>query len=105
MGNDVEREWAEGMTEAIEIKRQKLAAPGFEHFSINVLAVKDSLTLWEYGVDEACGLLVDQLKPLWSREPMFDWVLIGRETEFIWLTPDGVSRLPVPDLWPRPASF
>lgn len=94
-----EREWALFMQKVVEIKRTKLAQPGFDKFEQNWLCIYDNLPLPNVHLARAIEILKQLLKDYWDCSPIFDVLLIERDTVIARITANKSEHFVVNELW------
>lgn len=98
-GAHPEREWALFIQSAVNTKLEKLAAPEFEKFDRNWLAIYDNLPLPHINLEDAIAHLRPLLESCWSRQPTFDALLVEHGSVVAEITAHGSARLALNDIW------
>lgn len=98
-GDSAEREWAQFILGSIQAKLAKLAAPEFQKFTSNRLAIYDNLPMPNIDLNKALAHLESRLASVWNSSPGFDTIYIEHTKTFVVLTPSATKQLPLNDLW------
>jgi len=98
VGNDVEKEYAQMISDIVKKKTQTLSKLGFEKYAENNLIIYVNQMLPILESSEATTLCRAKLCSYWKKDT-FDNVYVEYSTEIHHYSQGGVEILPLNDLW------
>lgn len=99
VGNAPEREWAQFISDRIQIKLKKLESPTFEKFERNFLVVYDNLPLPNVDLDEALQILIPNVHECWRLPIHFEEICVLSDRSFVRIFEAEYRIFAVNDLW------